>query len=58
MFAFIMPAMLLPLIGTLFWAENKANRIGIVSAYLASETGQPLDAIFDCKALQRTFDGS
>ena len=36
MFAILVPATLLPLIITLFWAEHKAKRLGIVDAALAN----------------------
>ncbi|KAL5504446.1 hypothetical protein ACEPAH_8522 [Sanghuangporus vaninii] len=37
MFAVIVPATLLPLILTLFWAERKAKRLGMVDEVLAAE---------------------
>ena len=37
MFAILVPASLLPLIITLFWAENKAKKIGLVEQQLAAE---------------------
>lgn len=41
MFAILVPATLLPLIITLFWAEQKAKRLGIVDATLANSNGAP-----------------
>lgn len=44
MFAILVPATLLPLIITLFWAENKAKKQGIVAEALAKE-GVPQEAL-------------
>ena len=44
MFAILVPATLLPLICTLFWAEGKAKRLGIVDEVLAAE-GIPREAL-------------
>ena len=44
MFAILVPATLLPLIFTLFWAERKAKRLGIVDEILDAE-GIPRDAL-------------
>lgn len=44
MFAILVPATLLPLIITLFWAENKAKRLGIVDAALANSENAELRA--------------
>lgn len=42
MFAVLVPATLLPLIITLFWAENKAKRLGLVERALAeAHAGSP-----------------
>ena len=44
MFAILVPATLLPLILTLFWAERKAKRLGIVDEVLEAE-GVPREAL-------------
>ena len=49
MFAILVPATLLPLILTLFWAENKAKKIGLVEQQLAAD-GVHIDLVSTKKA--------
>lgn len=44
MFAILVPATLLPLIVTLFWAERKAKRLGLVTDRFPEE-GSPLTIV-------------